>query len=261
MQNDLPPNGGYWYTFSDRTVPNSEPNVITVLADGGAPPGTCVPTEGTPYPATNSDQINGQTLFYRDFQAGGEATWGAGFGLDFQSVPPTGSDSVPFSTCTSYTLPDGSTTIFDDNDIDSGVVGIVLPYDASLWTGVQFWIKSNVGTPKVIVNIDDDQTSPWGAVEQGNTAACGPCVTKASTTAPFECSNSWAFPVIATATWTQQQVAFASMKPDSNWNDQGLKPGGIHLTKLYNLHWKFETQAGTSMPNVDVEVAYIEFYK
>jgi hypothetical protein len=51
------------------------------------------------------------------------------------------------------------------------------------------------------------------------------------------------------------------MKPDSNWNDQGLKPGGIHLTKLYNLHWKFETQAGTSMPNVDVEVAYIEFYK
>ncbi len=259
---------GYWYTFSDRTVPNSEPAVITVLADGGTPPGTVTPPEGTAFPPA-SDQVSlpdGTTANYREFSAVGVSTWGAGFGMDFTSTVPTGSDLTPFASCTTYTLPDGSTSIFDDNAVDAGVVGIVQPYNASAWTGVSFWIQSRgTGTPpKVIVNIDDDQTSPWGSVMTDggtNPSACGPCVIKASTTPPYECSNSWAYPVPTTTSWVQWKVPFASMKPDSNWNDQGLKLGGIHTQSIYNLHWKFETAAGSALPAVDVAVATIQFYQ
>jgi hypothetical protein len=86
-------------------------------------------------------------------------------------------------------------------------------------------------------------------------------VASASTTAPFECSNSWATKIAATPTWTQFKVPFALMKPDSNWNNQGLKAGGIHTNKLYNLHWKFETASGTALLAVDIGVAMIEFYQ
>jgi len=253
---------GYWYTFSDRTVPNSEPSVLAVLADGGNPPGTINPLEGTAYTGSTVQATlgDGTQAFYREFQAAGESTWGCGFGMDFSSHQPTGSDVVPFNNCPGspppYELPDGSTTIFNDTLLDAGTVGIVLPYDASQWTGVQFWIATLGASPatltSVVVNIDDDQTSPWGGT-------CGACVASASTTAPFECSNSWALKIAATPTWTQFKVPFASMKPDSNWNNQGLVKGGIHANKLYNLHWKFETN-GTPLPAVDVGVATVEFY-
>jgi hypothetical protein len=245
--------GGYWYTFSDRTVPYSAPPVIELLSDGGVPPGTIRPPEGTPY-LTSVDQttlLNGTTVFYRSFDADGETTWGAGFGMDFTDVPPT-LGQVPFNSCNgSYELPDGSTQIFDVND---SAVTMPLPYDASCWTGVQFWMASLETTiTKVIVNIDDDQTSPWGGI-------CGACVTTPEPTPPFECSNSWATPILATPTWTLYQIPFALMKPDSNWNGQGLKSGGIHTNKLYNLHWKFET-AASPMPLVYVGVAMVSFYQ
>jgi hypothetical protein len=262
--------GGYWYTFSDRTVPNSEPAVLAVLADGGNPPGTINPLEGTTFPASATQVTlgDGTQAYYREFQAGGESTWGCGFGMDFDSKQPDGNDVVPFNNCPGnpppYQLPDGSTEVLNDSLIDAGTVGIVLPYDASQWTGVQFWAATLGATPatltSVVVNIDDDQTSPWGSLDSDG-GACGACVASATTTAPFECSNSWATKIAVTSTWTPFKVPFALMKPDSNWNYQGLKAGGIHTDKLYNLHWKFETAAGTALPAVDIGVAMIEFYQ
>jgi hypothetical protein len=193
---------------------------------------------------------------YREFTASGESTWGAGFGMDFSSDPPDGGNVVPFNSCDgAYKLPDGSTTIFDVNDIDSGTVGIVNAFDASQYTGVSFYLKSfstAAAVTSVVINIDDDQTSPWGGV-------CGACVIAAGKTAPFECSDSWQTKVAATSTWTQIKVPFNKMTQDT-WNNQGLKAGQIHTKSLYNLHFKFETSSGTALPAVDVGVAYIQLY-
>jgi len=249
--------GGTWYAFSDRTVPNSEPAVLTVLPDGGNPPGVTSPVEGSQFPQS-ADQVIMEDgtgpYYYREFRAEGESTWGAGFGMDFYSVPPDGGNIVPFNSCNGpFPLPDGSTTIIDVNNIDSGTVGIVLPYDASAYSGVSFYLKSfGASLAAVVVNIDDDQTSPWGGV-------CGACVAAATLTAPFECSDSWQSKVAATSTWTRVKVPFMTMTQDT-WNNQGLKAGQIHTKRLYNLHFKFETAAGYPLPAVDIGVAYIQFY-
>ena len=249
--------GGYWYTFSDREVPYAEPAALALLPDGGAPPGVLVPPEGAVFPPNPAPLVlgDGTMAYYREFVAGGEATWGAGFGFDFVDVPPVG-QSVPLNSCNeSYELPDGSTEIIDLNDTGGGSV-----HPAALRRqrvdGVEFWIESMGvdGPVKVVVNIDDDQTSVWGGVRV-------PCVTTVAMAPPFECSNSWAYPVLATSTWTQVMISFAVMKPDSNWNAQGLRVGGMHTNKIYNLHWKFETVPLTPLPPVNVGVAMVSFYQ
>ncbi|MGA2448500.1 MAG: hypothetical protein ABTD50_07490 [Polyangiaceae bacterium] len=249
--------GGYWYTFSDREVPYSEPAVLQVLPDAGMPPGMVLPLEGAAFNPSPSQTVlaDGTSAYFREFQAAGETTWGAGFGMDFTDVPPSG-QPIPFNACNgAYDLPDGSTDVFDVSADATGRVAVPLPFDASEWTGVQFWAASvGPAAPTVItINIDDDQTSPWGGV-------CGACVTVPSVTPPYECSNSWAMKIGVSPLWTLYLIPFAEMRPDSNWNSQGLKAGGIHTNKLYNLHWKFET-VGVPLPPVDVRVAMVEFYQ
>lgn len=256
---------GSWYTFSDRTVANSEPPVMMVLADGGMPPGTISPVEGVEYDPTGSATLgDGSTSFFREFTASGEANpfnpWGAGFGLDFADQRPDGGQ-VPFNVCDGGpgaapgTLPDGSATVFDNTGASLSV-GIPQPYDASAWTGVQFWLVWNgTSTPvTTLITIDDDQTSPWA-----NNGECNTCLTSVQTAAPYECANSWQSKVIPTTTWTQYQIPFATMKTDTSWFDQKLT--GMHTNAIYNLHWKYPASLAKPVPTVDVSVAQVMFYK
>jgi hypothetical protein len=261
---------GSWYTFDDRTVANSEPPVVMVLEGGVAPPGTISPAEGAEYDPS-SDQVTltdpntNATIsaYYREFQASGEANpfnaWGAGFGLDFSDVPPDGGNWVPFNLCdgggTTSPLPDGSLTVFDDTGASISV-GIPQPYDASAWTGVQFYLKwFGSGKPIVtLITIDDDQTSPWA-----NNGNCNACLSTVQTSKPYECANSWQTKVLPTTSWTLVQVPFSVLKTDTSWFNQKLT--GIDKNAIYNLHWKYPGSLSTPVGDVDVAVAMVSFYK
>jgi hypothetical protein len=234
--------GGYWYTYSDRTVPNSEPPILLSVA-GGAPPGTITPKEGVQFPVTDSGLINGCTWGFREVTGGAEATWGAGFGMDFNSTPPDGGQ-VAFNTCDA-----GQMQIFNVND-DSGTVGIVQPYDASQWTGITFWGISFTGKSQAIyVQMDDDRTSPWGGV-------CNACNSTGGTVMP--CSDSFRIPETFGATWQPFTIKFTDplLKPE-NWSKNGVMPP-IHSNKLYNLHFQVTVHPA---PAFDLGVAMITFYK
>jgi hypothetical protein len=234
--------GGYWYTYSDRTVPNSEPPILLSSVGGGGPPGTITPPEGKSFPISDSGVINGCTWGYREATGMGEATWGAGFGMDFLSYPPDGGQ-VPFNQC-------DAGQIFDINDVDSGTVGIVQPYNASQWTGIQFWGISFTGKNQTVyVQMDDDRTTGWGGV-------CNACNSTGGTTNP--CSDSFRKSFTFAPTWNQFQIAFKDplFKPE-NWSmNKTAVP--IHSDKVYNLHFQVTQHPA---PAFDLGVAMVAFYK
>jgi hypothetical protein len=235
--------GGYWYTYSDRTVPNSEPPILLAGAAGAAPPGSITPAEGLSFPITDSGTFpNGCTWGFREAVGGAEATWGAGFGMDFNSKPPDGTE-VAFNMC-------DAGEIFNVHDLDSGTVGIVQPYDASQWTGITFWGISFTGkSQSIYMQMDDDRTSPWGGV-------CNACNSTGGTVMP--CSDSFRIAETLTATWQQFTVPFASMLlTPQDWSKNGVK-APIHSNKLYNLHFQVTVHPA---PAFDLGVAMITFYK
>lgn len=232
--------GGYWYTYSDRTVPNSEPPIL--LMGAMPPPGSITPPEGKSFPITDASMINGCSWSYREAIGGGNAKWGAGFGMDFLSYPPDGGQ-VAFNQC-------DAGQIFNVNDFDSGTVGIVQPYDASKWTGISFWAISFTGKSQAVyVQMDDDDTSPWGG-------KCNACNSTGGTVMP--CSDSFRKSVTFTSAWTQIQIPFADplLKPQ-DWSKNGIK-APIHSGAVYNLHFQI-TAAPT--PPFDLGVAMVQFYK
>jgi hypothetical protein len=233
--------GGYWYTYSDRTVPNSEPPILLSVA-GVAPPGAITPAEGLAFPISDSGMINGCTWGYREAVGGGEKLWGAGFGMDFNSTPPDGGQ-VPFNQC-------DAGQIFNVNDLDSGTVGIVQPYDAHTWTGIQFWGISFTGkSQSIFVQIDDDRTSPWGG-------SCNACNSTGGTVKP--CSDSFRHTETLTSTWQQFTIAFSDpLLTPQNWSKNGVMPP-IHSDKIYNLH--FQVTAAPA-PVFDLGIAMVQFYK
>ena len=230
--------GGYWYTYSDRTVANSEPPILL----GGTPAGSITPAEGQSFPVTDAGTINECAWAYREVVGGGENKWGAGFGMDFLSYPPDGGE-VAFNKC-------DAGEIFCVTCADSGTVGIVQSYDASQWSGIEFWGISFAGANQTVyVQMDDDRTSPWGGI-------CNACNSTGMTTNP--CSDSFRKSVSFTPSWSKFQIAFTdtSFMPQ-NWSGNGVKPP-IHKNKLYNLHFQI---TATPAPHFDLGVAMIGFYK
>jgi hypothetical protein len=270
--------GGYWYTYSDRTVPYSEPPELFLAADGAAPPGTLTPPEGQSFPVTDSGTVAScpMPLGFRECTGGGETLSGAGFGMDFLSYPPDGGQ-VPFNECDAVyagvlvcgQLQDGGQAppnecdagmIFNVNDIDSGTFGIVQPFDASMWSGITFYGISFTGASQAIyVSMDDDRTSPWGGI-------CNACVDLGATTFSTSssggtknaCSDSFRKAVTFTAMWTQFKIAFSDMTfTPENWSMNGVS-APIHSNKVYNLNFAV-TEAPT--PAFDLGVALVAFYK
>ncbi len=234
--------GGYWYTYSDRTVPNSEPPIVLVLADGGAPPGPTTPPEGQSFPVTDAGAVDGCRWGFREAVGGGEKTWGAGFGMDFLSYPPDGAE-VSFNECEAG-------AIFDVTAVDAGTVGIVQPFDASAWTGISFWAISFTGAAQVVwVQMDDDRTSPWGGI-------CNACNSAAGTVMP--CSDSFRHSETFQPVWTQFKVAFDDMAlTPQGWSMSGVK-APVDKSKLYNLHFQVTS---TTTKAFDLGVAMVQFYR
>ncbi len=240
---DGPGTGSYWYTYSDRTYPWSEPPIF--VADAGV----LVPLDGTPFLA--KDDGAGPTYLgvvqpYRRCYGGGETSWGIGFGMDFIDAPPDGGD-VPMNDC------DGG-LIFDvDAAGHDSFIG--LPFDASRWAGVQFWGKSLRGVAQqVTVSVDDDSTSPWGLPADGG--SCNVCIQSA---AVGVCSDAFQVSVTFPTDWAHIQVSFASMHPQG-W--AGASVSAVpNLSKLFDLHFQIDQGFAPAVAPFDVAVAYVELYR
>ncbi len=263
--------GGSWYTYDDRTVPNSEPPQVVTGA-----PGTVTPAEGDSFPATatgpNIDPTSGAILasggmatVAREGMGGGEMTWGAGFGLDLMGEQPDGG-SVPLNACEAG-------AIFDTNPMpDSGkYTGIPLPFDAVSqgYTGFQFYGMSKTTTQAVDVHVGDQRTILWAgqcSVCQPSTVKCTlggglsscPCNDDFVETVTF--TTSWKH---FTVKWKDSQVKAACFKP-AGWSNEvadkiitvGSADAGIESNAIYNIHLQFNTSAGKALAPFDVLVAY-----
>jgi hypothetical protein len=253
--------GGSWYTYSDRTIPNSEPPIDQ---PGAADPGSIVPAEGAMFaPVTDSKSpiftIDGgmMPMPYREASGGGESTWGAGFGFDITSATPDGGP-VGFNSCPQ----DAGVAMIFDTSGKSDNVGIPIPFDAKSagYTGVAFYGTSFTSTNETVaVQLDDDRTSPWG----GNCAVCqngGKCsAAEADGGKTCPCSDSYIYSeLFPTGKWQRFTIMFSSsLLATANWSTQGLAKGGIDTNSLYNLHFQLTTTSGKALPNFDVGVAYV----
>jgi hypothetical protein len=243
--------GGSWYTYSDRSVPNSEPPIIGTPV----PPGFVAPTEGQSFFADQTGPIiNDAGWPARMADGGGENTWGAGFGLDITSKTPDGTQ-VAFNTC-------DAGTIFDTSP-DASSVGIPQPYDASAYTGIGFYANSPGGTVVIEVHVDDKKTSPWG----GMCNACvssGTCMTALGTgLAGCPCSDNYIQKVSVGTGWKHYEVHWRQMAT-ANWSkSKTFLPGdgGMDPTAIYNFHFQFTTNAGKALPGFSVQVAYLTWLK
>jgi hypothetical protein len=259
--------GGSWYTYSDRTLPNSEP---PIPQPGKPDPGSITPAEGVSFPVAPNDGRgpwlpgDGGVMpqAYREVTGMGETTWGCGFGLDLISSDPDGG-AVPINSCTAYLMDAGVTSIFDTTNA-SGNVGIPQPFNAQTaaggpFTGVAFY-GTSFGTTaaSVTVQMDDDRTNLWGGVCD----VClngGKCAVGTDGGMDCPCSDSYAqtflFPV---GKWQRFEIDFAKTAfATADWSKQNLAPGGIDTTKLYNLHFQLSTTSGTALKAFDVGISYI----
>ena len=242
---DGPGMSGYWYTYSDRTIPNSLP----VQYDRDA--GFVSPSEQSlQFGASNDGNgplLDGVAQPYRRIDAGGETDWGVGFGMDYAVAAPDGGP-IPVDEC-------------DAGEIWMGG-NIPQPFDASDWTGIEFYARSfGAGDVAVEIHVDDDRTSPWGQVPLA-ADGCNACVSSGKDV--HACSDSFSdvnnpvsFPAAA---WTLIHVPFASLH-SGNWAGTFSSTVPIHANKIYNLHFQVPTITPAPVPPFSIGVAYISFYK
>ena len=255
--------GGSWYTYSDRTLPNSEP---PIPQPGKPNAGTIVPAEGMSFPVAANDGRGPYVMTdgglmpvgYREVTGGGETTWGCGFGLDLTSGTPDGG-AVALNSCTAYLMDAGKTSIFDTSGTNPNV-GIPQPYDAQSkgYTGIAFYGTSFGADQSVTIQVDDERTNLWGGVCD----VClngGKCAAGADGGKDCPCSDSFATSeIFPGGKWKRFQFYFsATTFKTANWSTQGLAPGSIDTSHLYNLHFQVGTSSGTALKNFDVGIAYI----
>lgn len=256
--------GGSWYTYSDRTIANSEPPIV-IMSMGASAPGSIVPVEGATFFATQAGDASplmiadGATFAYRECYGGGEKTWGAGFGLDLTDALPDGG-SVAFNACGAGTSL-SEAGIFDTSP-DAGSVGIPVPFDASQYSGFAFWgISLNGKTQAVNVQVDDDQTSPWGGFCNVclNGGTC-PADVEAGSTENCPCSDNFIQQFeFKSGVWSQFVVKFANadaFKP-ADWSKE--KDLSFHANAMYNVHFQFTTSSGSALAPFDVAVALLQW--
>jgi hypothetical protein len=233
---DGPGMTGEWGTYSDRAVSWSQPPIF--MSDAGV----LVPADGTPVVAVTD---GGGPVYedaaqpYRRFSGAGETTWGAGLGLNFAGAPPDGGP-IPLNACSEGVIFD-----VDAGDHDSLVQEA---FDASGWSGIQFWAKSFSGLPRQVrIIIQDDRSNPFGtAPDAGGCNVCaGGCGDGPRTVVSFS-SN-----------WTHIQVPFAALQP-AGWSGPGAAQRALDLSALYSVNFEVED---VPLPPFDLAVAYVELYK
>jgi hypothetical protein len=241
---DGPGTGGNWFTYSDRQLPWAEPAIET-----GAP-GVLTPPAGIPISPTNDGQgpppgDGGMPLPYRRFSGGGEATWGAGLALNFAFAEPDGGP-VPMNACDA-----GAVFDVDAAGMDSA---INLPFDASGWTGLQFWVKSLIGYPRTVqVIVEDDRTNPFGLPPDAG--GCNVCAN--FTGGMGYCGDGPRASVVFPSDWRHIQLPFASLHPLGTYSGEPTT-WTPHTMALYAVNFQLED---APLAPFDLAVAYVELYR
>ncbi len=243
LETDGPGTAGGWFTYSDREVPWSQP------ALGAHGPGLVTPPEGDPVLPTNDGQgptVVGSTQPYRRFSGGGETTWGAGFGMTFVDAPPDGGP-VPMNECDA-----GPVFDVDAAGMDSM---INLPFDASAWTGIQFWAKSLIGYPRTVkVIVLDDRTDAFGLASDAG--GCNVCANFTLGALGY-CGDGPRASVVFSPEWTHVQLPFASLHPLALYSGEPVT-WTPDVSALYGINFQVED---APLAPFDFAVAYIELYR
>ena len=220
-----------WYTFSDRTIPNSAPPVLL----SPPPPGSVVPPEGQP-PALVPFRAGLQA---REVTGGGEVLWGVGFGFDF-------ADSVSLAN---MVLAQGGQAPF--NECDAGLTydlktqPVPVSVDASAHAGISFWGRSGLGSQVVRVQFPDRDTDPWGGV-------CNTCAAVGTTS----CDDDFGESVTFTPTWQPFMIRWSALAT-ADWSGRHLTT--FDASTLYAVRFYLLTGAAASLPQFDVLVADVQF--
>jgi hypothetical protein len=243
MMNPSTETGGYWYTYSDRTLPNS-----TILVPN--PIGTISPLEGAEFPpdlttGTGPTVPGVGVAPFRRFSGGGLNLWGAGTGFDW-------TDSVPPMT--------------DDAGDGAAALGVPVAYNASAHKGISFYGITNTGTSQSVgIHFSDKREAAAGGICNVDAAFVvfdggADTVTNAS-----ECSDDFVKTVTFMPTWQNFTVKFSATA-------QGFMDGmpltALDPTSLYQVHFQINNPgygakgAGPIAPEPpwDISVAYITFY-
>jgi hypothetical protein len=241
MMNPATETGGYWYTYSDRTLPNS-----TILVPD--PAGIISPLEGAQFPPDITDTtgptvpgVSGPAPF-REFTGSGLTLWGAGTGFDWKDITPP---------------------VSDDGGDAAAALGVPAAFDATGHTGISFYAKSNTGAVQQIsLHFSDSREA----------AAAGMCNADAAytvfdggadtITSPTECSDDFFKNVNLTTDWANYTVKFTSVATQ-NYSTMGLKT--LDITKLYQVHFQINNPGYAGKPIApmkawDYSIAYITFY-
>ncbi len=240
--------GGYWFTYSDRTCPNS----ALLMADAA---GTLKPIEGyasDPTPGADAGvplaiAIPGvaNSVGFREFSGGGESVWGAGFGFNLLN---TGMN--PFTVCTQ--APCTGTPPAND-----AAVGFPAPYDASSHKGISFFAKSLMATAtlptKVRVQLSDKHTDPGSGTADAGLSSdfCNVC--DMSNGGVNRCTNDFYKAVNITSDWAQYTVLFSEIATDT-WTKTYAK-GMFDPSTLYHVHF----QLNKPTPQFDIQIACISW--
>jgi hypothetical protein len=164
-------------------------------------------------------EIPGQrctSKFALHVSAKGFTVWGAGFGSDIAYGLDAAADSGA--------SPRGS-------------------YDASGYTGIAFWARSEPGSkPGLRLNVADKNSAPEG----------GLCVVDMTGMDPNRCYDDFGATIGITTAWDFFKFPFAEMKQRSF----GLKAAAMDTAHLYGL--QFQAPAGVDF---DVWMDDVEFYK
>jgi len=249
LRPDGPGMSGGWGTYSDRAVSWSEPPIFTIDV------GSLVPTDGTPVfpvmdgsgPVFQATDVNTGNIVaapqpYRRFTGAGESTWGAGLALNFAGAPPDGG-AFSMNEC------DGG-VLFDVNAADHDSL-VQLPFDASGWTGIQFWARSMNGQQRIVTFIiQDDWSNPFG--KAADAGGCNVCAGGGL----GGCGDGPRTVVTVPTGWSHIQVPFSALQPNG-WS--GVKrTRSPDTSALYSMNFEIED---VPLPPFDVAVAYVEFYK
>jgi len=237
---DGPGMTGAWGTYSDRAVSWSEPPILTSDA------GSLVPADSTPVFAVTD---GGGPVYedaaqpYRRFSGAGEIAWGAGLGLNFAGAPPDGGP-ISLNACSEGVIFD-----VDAGDHDSLVQEA---FDASGWSGIQFWAKSFSGLPRQVrIIVQDDRSNPFGTPPDAG--GCNVCAGGGL----GGCGDGPRTVVFFSSDWTHIQVPFAALQP-AGWSGPGVAQRALDLSALYSVNFEVED---VPLPPFDLAVAYVELYK
>jgi hypothetical protein len=236
--------GGYWYTYSDRTLPNT----ATLVPN---PAGTISPTEGAPFPP-NTAGVGGPTVpglgapaNFREFSGQGLTLWGAGMGFDLQDVLPVDAGG-------------------GDAADAAAAPGVPTAFDASRHLGIGFYGRSNsLASQTVGVHFTDIREAVVGGICDADAAFTVFDGGADTINGPTECSDDFLKNVTFTPDWAFFTVTFASAR-------QGFTDGdplaAIDPSKLVEIHFQVNNPGylGTGPiapePAWDISVAYITWY-